>query len=515
MARDLVGRLLVNEGAFKFALPGGVGFEGMAGLGFARGLDAQQFGGDVAHGAFGLFLRLFPARAAERVERRMRLARADVFADQMRLGHGHVKFRRLIAGIGGRVFDDQTLHCGFRISDFGFCGAGRRGQIFQAEISSDAVLQMHDQVAFLQFSEINVERGAGGQRVRRFQPARTLDFVTAKNFRVGDDDQFRLVANKTTGEGAGSCLGSGDRGPASGVWRLEICGGGVFSQTQNARAKTPFRPDFLEPLAFAVVVAKYMNGVALPQPAVKLMEKFPALGLGNWQFGRALGQRTIGVERIKFRTGDCGWRIGFAGFGVFSKFNRRETATVQPGQKILPRNEKRVAGGNLPPVFLGAEGERLRLAQQKNGFARQVVEQCCQPEIFGLRTLDFGLQNPQFAARWKGDGGDFLTRNLRERIKMAERFEFVTKKFQPHGPRAGDRPHIQNAAAQGNFAFLGDLRFRLVTLFFQPFDQIQRVDFVATLQRARALLNFARRKGSLQQGGDAGHDKFYVFNFKF
>ena len=87
------------------------------------------------------------------------------------------------------------------------------GQIFQAEISPDAVLQMDDEVAFLQFGEINVERGTGGQRVRRFQPARTLDFVTAKNFRVGDDDQFGLVAEETARERAEVQSG----GRASGV----------------------------------------------------------------------------------------------------------------------------------------------------------------------------------------------------------------------------------------------------------------------------------------------------------
>ena len=93
---DLVRRFLVNEGAFKFALPRRVGLEGVAGLGFARGLDAQQLGGDIAHGALGLLLRLVPARAAQRVQRRMRLARADVFADEMRFGDGNVKFGRLV-----------------------------------------------------------------------------------------------------------------------------------------------------------------------------------------------------------------------------------------------------------------------------------------------------------------------------------------------------------------------------------------------------------------------------------
>ena len=61
---------------------------------------------------------------------------------------------------------------------------------------------MHDEIAFFQIGEINVQRGTRGLRVRRFQPARTLDFVAAKNFRVGDDDQFRLVTNKSARERA-------------------------------------------------------------------------------------------------------------------------------------------------------------------------------------------------------------------------------------------------------------------------------------------------------------------------
>ena len=109
---DLVRRFLVNERAFKFALPLRVRLERVAGLRFAHGLDAQHFRRDVAHGVFGLLLGLVPARAAERVERRMRLARADVFADEMRLADGNVKFRRLVAGIAGRVFDDETFGVG-------------------------------------------------------------------------------------------------------------------------------------------------------------------------------------------------------------------------------------------------------------------------------------------------------------------------------------------------------------------------------------------------------------------
>ena len=139
----------------------------------------------------------------------MRLARADVFADEMRLGDGHVKFRRLIAGLAGRVFDDETFGFGLRLRIAGSNARLSPAGIFQAEITPDAVLQMHDQIAFLQIGEINVQRGTRGQRVRRFEPARALDFVAPKNFRIGDDDQFRLVANKAAGERAELHLRSG------------------------------------------------------------------------------------------------------------------------------------------------------------------------------------------------------------------------------------------------------------------------------------------------------------------
>ena len=170
-------------------------------------------------------------------------------------------------------------------------GAGTRRQIFQAEIIPDAVLQMDDQIAFLQIGEINVERGAGRQRVRRFQPARTLDFVAAKNLRIRDDDEFCVVADESRVRA--SRFGSG-------VWRLAS---GVLLREHLHPAPRPqnpdsIPPDFLKPLPFAVVVAEDVDGVILPQPAVELLEKFPALRLGDLRFRRALGQRAEGVKTI-------------------------------------------------------------------------------------------------------------------------------------------------------------------------------------------------------------------------
>ena len=54
-----------------------------------------------------------PTRAAERVQRRTRFAGADIFADEMRFGDRHIKFRRGLVGVARRVFDDETFFARF------------------------------------------------------------------------------------------------------------------------------------------------------------------------------------------------------------------------------------------------------------------------------------------------------------------------------------------------------------------------------------------------------------------
>ena len=119
----------------------------------------------------------------------------------MRFGDGNVKLRRLFAGICGRVFDDETLggSCGLRVAGCGLTATANRHGL-QTEITPDAVLQMHDEIAVIQVGKINVECRAGGQRVRRFLAARPLDFVASEDLRIGVDNQFRLVADKSASE---------------------------------------------------------------------------------------------------------------------------------------------------------------------------------------------------------------------------------------------------------------------------------------------------------------------------
>ena len=58
-------------------------------------------------------------------------------------------------------------------------------------------------------------------------------------------------------------------------------------------------------MPLAVVVAEDMNSMILAEPAVKLVEEFAALRLGDLRVGRAFAERTKGVERGK------SWNAGF------------------------------------------------------------------------------------------------------------------------------------------------------------------------------------------------------------
>src|ERR1035437_8995534 len=138
--------------------------------------------------------------------------------------------------------------------------AAARRQVFQAKEFPNPVLQMNNKVAFFQFGEINVEGGTGGQRVRGFQPAWPLNFVAAKNFRVGDDDKFCFFAKKSAGKRADVSRGSRVEGRGLNEIRLSTLDFRLPAQAQ-------FIPDFRETLPLAVVVAEDMQRVTLPQPA--------------------------------------------------------------------------------------------------------------------------------------------------------------------------------------------------------------------------------------------------------
>ena len=270
----------------------------MAGLRFARGLDAEHFRRDVAHGDFGLRLGLGPARAAERVQRRTRLAGAHVFADEMRLADGDVKFRRRLRGIVRGVFDGETFLTAGAPGFLGLLQPRALIENLQTKKSPDAVLDVDDVIAFLELGKINVEQRARGGGVRRLEPARALDFVAPENLRVGDDDEFGLLVDEAARERAEVGPKSKVQGPRSkvvGALRLWTLDFGLWTVFREAE----FAPDFLESLPLARRVTEDVDGEALPQPAMQLREELAPLRLRDLHLRRALGDGTEGVETLK------------------------------------------------------------------------------------------------------------------------------------------------------------------------------------------------------------------------
>ena len=167
--------------------------------------------------------------------------------------------------------------------------------------------------------------------------------------------------------------------------------------------------------------------------------------------------------------------------------------------KLPPRYQEPVPCRDLPLVKLRLFRKPLRLAQQENRAVRQVFQ-----NTGGCRGLLL-LQQPQFAPGRDRDGPDFLPRHLRDRIEEPKRLQLVPEKLQPHRPRAGQWPKIHNAAAHGNVPLLRHLDFRLVGLFLQPFDQVERVPRLPAPHHAQAPLKVLAPHRLLQQRRHAAH----------
>src|SRR5262245_56515504 len=71
-------------------------------------------------------------------------------------------------------------------------------------------------------------------------------------------------------------------------------------------------PDLHEPLPFTIIVAKQVQVVILPQPAMDLREKLFSLGLRNLWFGRTVAQGTECLEVLQIPQNRlCCLPIGF------------------------------------------------------------------------------------------------------------------------------------------------------------------------------------------------------------
>ena len=282
----LIGGFLEKKGALKLALPGRIGPETGALLGFARRLNLQQFGSQIAHRPLGMLFGFGPTPASQSIEGWTRFARPHVFADQIGLADRDVKLWRSLIGIIGRIFNSQTF-LQPRISGLAFLERflpGCGGQHGQAQIAPDAMVEMDHVIAFLQIRKIDIQQRARSLGVGRFESAWTLDFVTAENLRIGDDDQpgqFAEKAARQCAEVEGGTYGNGGRG-----WRL---------------GQAILFPNFLEALALPFIVAKDMDGITLAQPAMQLIEESASLLFGHLRVRRSPAQWAKSIQALELQ----------------------------------------------------------------------------------------------------------------------------------------------------------------------------------------------------------------------
>ena len=145
---ELVGRLLEREGVLELALPDGVGAEGVPLGRHARGVEADQLGGDLLDRLARLALGVLPVGAAELGQRR-RLA-ADVAGELVEgVGRHEQPVRRLVPP-RRRVLDDQVVAL-----------PAVDGAADHLDVAADAVLLVDDEVAGLQLHEVDGVAPAG------------------------------------------------------------------------------------------------------------------------------------------------------------------------------------------------------------------------------------------------------------------------------------------------------------------------------------------------------------------
>ena len=442
-------------------------------LSLARGLQLEQISGDIGDRLLGVGLGLGPAFATEDAQRRTRPAGADVFADEVRLGHRHIQLGRILLRVARAVLDHEAL-----LAAAGFFPAVPRRacldrQHFQPEVAADAVLQMHDEVAHAQVGKIDLQRRAGGRCVGRLEPARSLRADAPKNLRVGDDDQLGRLDEKTA------------RHAAEHLHRLGF---------SLALGQAVLDPQLIEPLQLALGAADCPDGVAVAQPAMQLVEKLAALGVGNLRVTRRLAERPVRVEPLERR---LGFFAGFANLDDAAELTRL-------AKRGFPVVVKQVAAWHLPEVVGHAPGNLLRIDQQKDRVTGEVV---AQPPggVVGVGA-ELLLEDAELAAGRDRGPVDLLAGKLGLRIEGAQRLEFVAEKLEAHRPGAGQWEDIEDAAAQRDLPLLADLRLRLVALVLEPLDEVERVDAVAKLEAAKPVFQFGRGEGPLQQPDTGGDD---------
>ena len=236
---ELVGGLSVDEGVLELQLPLGVGRVRVGFVDLALCLHAEELRGVVEDRLLCGGLGLFPARAAELVEWRRVLPRADIARDQVRLFERDVE-ARLIG-----VFEDEHFLFGIR---------SIVAHLDESLVARDAVVEVDDQVALAELAEIGLGASRGGVLLAVEKPSRTGLLVASEELGVGDD---------------------GELGRLDGEAVVEV----AEQRLEEPARQVAWVDEFLEALDLALVVEEHGDVPTFFRPGVDLVGEGLALGL--------------------------------------------------------------------------------------------------------------------------------------------------------------------------------------------------------------------------------------------
>ena len=144
----------------------------------------------------------------------------------------------------------------------------------------------------------------------------------------------------------------------------------------------------------------------------------------------------------------------------------------------------------------GALAEAPAVEKREQRAVRQVVEE---RDVGKVRVAGVEVGH---------EAGAFSLRNraLAAGLELADRVDLVAEKLDAHRVVARKGKHVQNAAAQGDFAGLGHELDGHEALVHEMRHQVVRRHLVAHVHRFRFLLHYIQRRHQLAHGVEAGDD---------
>ena len=162
----------------KLLLPVGVRRERVPLRRLALGLHLEHAGGVLVDALSGFFLRFFPSRTAEFGKFGVFAAEPNIACDLPSLIKRHIE--------AGAVGEFQHQHLAFAV-----------GRFFESLVATDAMVEMHHEIARLEFRKIHNRPARPNPLAPQCRPVRALARRAPEHLGLRKERQLRLRANES------------------------------------------------------------------------------------------------------------------------------------------------------------------------------------------------------------------------------------------------------------------------------------------------------------------------------